>query len=157
MIFNLSPLSLGLEKENQGACHTPFLNYRSHYCHRRSLQLLSSSLFCCTPPTLGELRPLWLSRWMKRGRRAAESRAFFEAEALQVINIARGGRWEETENMWVYVRLCVFLLKCLIGELTCRYPLKGISLASLLPYKQRNKASATPVSTPTQRGPPGRL
>lgn len=27
MIFNLSPLSLGLEKENQGACHTPFLNY----------------------------------------------------------------------------------------------------------------------------------
>lgn len=27
MIFNLSTLSLGLEKENQGACHAPFLNY----------------------------------------------------------------------------------------------------------------------------------
>lgn len=27
MIFNLSPLSSGLQKENQGACHAPFLNY----------------------------------------------------------------------------------------------------------------------------------
>ena len=53
----------------------------------------------------------------------------------------------------VCVCVCVFLLKRLIGELTCRYPLKGISLVSLLPYKQRNKASVTPVSTPTQRGP----
>ena len=35
--------------------------------------------------------------------RAAESRAFSEARALQVINIARGGRGEE--NMRVYVRL----------------------------------------------------
>lgn len=57
----------------------------------------------------------------------------------------------------MYERLCVFLLNCLIGELTCRYPLKGISLVSLLPYKKRNKDSVTPVSTPTQRGPPGRL
>lgn len=55
------------------------------------------------------------------------------------------------------VCVCVFSLKRLIGELTCRYPLKGISLASLLPYKQRNKASVTPVSTPTRQGPPGCL
>lgn len=52
---------------------------------------------------------------------------------------------------------CVFLLKYPIGELTCRYPLKGISLVRLLPYKQSNKASATPASTLTRQGPPGRL
>lgn len=61
------------------------------------------------------------------------------------------------EYVSICTPVCVFLLKCLIGELTCRYPLKGISLAGLLPYKQSNKASVTPVSTPTRQGPPGRL
>lgn len=58
----------------------------------------------------------------------------------------------ERESPPVCVCVCVFSLRRLIGELTCRYPLKGISLASLLPYKQRNKASVTPASTPGRQG-----
>ena len=121
---------------------------RVHYCHYHLLFSVAP------PPPNTHTHTHCLGRggcgagWR---RRAAEVRAFCEARALQVINLARGGRWEETENMWAYQRLCVFLLRRLIGELTCRYPLKGISLASLLPYKQRNKALVTPVSTPAQR------
>lgn len=51
---------------------------------------------------------------------------------------------------------CVFSWKLLIGELTCRYPLKDISSAGLLPYKQANNGWATYVSTPSPQGPPGR-
>ena len=114
MIFNLSPLSSGLKKENQGGPAAQHFSItfliivtRVHY-HYYHLS------FCCPPAASASVVVLDEEKGGEVGRGGL--RAFCRARALQVINIARGGRRGAHVNIRTAERVCVCVCVFFIAE-----------------------------------------